>query len=694
MNKLERILKKKLWLFLSLCGTFFLLFSLQVPGFALDFKGGDNSMGAMRPSKKWYFAEGTTRSGYFEYLTLLNPSSIQVSARIKYVLDGGDVIVKTLLLQPTSRATINVLSDVPCERDVSAIVEADAPVVVERPMYFEIEGNLRGGHVAHGVEKPETLWYFAEGCTRRGFNTFLCIMNPDTRTSDLSIGYYLGDGSVVERKGVKILPQSRLTIPVHGDFPGVGRADGARGDVSIIVESANGVPVVVERPVYFNYSDSISGGHIGSGVTSPETKWYFAEGCMRPGFDTYLCVFNPNNINASIGLTYFLGNGERIERKNIKIPRQRRVTISVHDDTTGIGRYNDERGDFSTKIESENLVPIVVERPMYFVYRPWWAEGHNVSGTSEPSFKWYFAEGCTHPGFDTYLLIENPSANGTNLDITYYLGDGTVIKRSFAIASYSRLTLPVHDKNVGCGREDGPRGDVGIEISSRSTPVIVERSIYYAERWRTFDKKAIAAARGWGEVSRGNPSSMDVSLTFDIEQDANSVNEMLDILRARNVKATFFILGPFASSHPQVLKRIASEGHEFGNHSISHSQWTKRSADALPGELAQLERQVMDITGLSTIPYFRFPYGDRNASLIALANSCGYLSVYWSVDPQDWRSGRSPQDIVSRVLSSSSPGAIVLLHSGARTRDALPGIIDGLRGRGYRLVTLTELLSN
>ncbi|MBU4218743.1 MAG: polysaccharide deacetylase, partial [Actinobacteria bacterium] len=109
-------------------------------------------------------------------------------------------------------------------------------------------------------------------------------------------------------------------------------------------------------------------------------------------------------------------------------------------------------------------------------------------------------------------------------------------------------------------------------------------------------------------------------------------------------------------------------------------------------ELGTTEEAVNRITGFTTKPYFRFPYGDRNVGVIAQVNSLGYLSTYWSVDPQEWRASNSAQSVINTVVGQSGPGAIVLMHDVPKTIAALPAIIDGLRARGFMLVTLTELL--
>ena len=657
--------------------------------------GGHDVVGCPEAKRTWYFAEGTTRAGFTEYVCLLNPGTAATVATVTYMLDSGENVEKAYSLPPSSRTTVSVGADVPPERDVSVKVSAPDLIVAERPMYFTYGGAWSGGHDIAGIGAPGVEWYFAEGCSRPGFDTYLCLQNPNETAAILDISYFCADGQVVKKEGVRVEARSRLTVPAHEDALGVGRHDGARGDFSIKVESANGVPVVAERPMYFSYGGAITGGHDAAGAPEPAREWQFAEGCTRPGFDTYLCLSNPQGVHARVNISYFCADGQVVKKEGVRVDARSRLTVPVHEDALGVGRHDNAHGDFSIRVESANGVPVVAERPMYFSYRPSWTGGHDVIGATAPSETWLFAEGCTRPGFNTYLCLSNPGDRDAALDITYYCGDGQVVaKPGIAVLARSRLTVPVHEDAMGVGRHDNAHGDFAIKVESRNgVAVVAERPVYFAEKWRTYDRAALAAARGWGEVARGNTSRMMIALTFDMESSGATANAMMDVLKQRGVGATFFILSSFASYYPQALTRMANEGHEIANHSVSHSQWTKRGPSGLAGELAAVESRVNGVTGFSTKPYFRFPYGDRNASLIQAANAAGYLSVYWSIDPQEWRSGSTASSIVSTVLSQASPGGIMLMHDKSVTPAALPGIIDGLRARGYTLVTLTELLA-
>ncbi|MBK5093750.1 MAG: polysaccharide deacetylase family protein, partial [Actinobacteria bacterium] len=360
----------------------------------------------------------------------------------------------------------------------------------------------------------------------------------------------------------------------------------------------------------------------------------------------------------------------------------------------GIGRHNNPHGDFSVKVESVDGAPIVAERSMYFSYRPSWTGGHDVVGAIEPADLWYFAEGCTRDGFETYLCIENPGLRDTAVNVYYYCADGRNEERKgIGVAAQSRLTIPVHETASGIGRHNNSHGDFSIRVESTGgVPVVVERSVYFSSPWRTVDRAALATAWGWGEVSRANTSKRCIALTFDIESSGGLANQILDILKQKGVRCTLFVTGGFPGTFPGVVQRMAAEGHEIANHSMSHAMFTRISGAQVSSELAATEAAVRQATGYSTKPYFRFPNGDRNGAVIRQVNAEGYLSVYWTIDPQEWRSGATAAGVRATAVSQACNGAIVLMHDRSTTVAALPGVIDDLRARGYLLVTLTEAL--
>lgn len=250
------------------------------------------------------------------------------------------------------------------------------------------------------------------------------------------------------------------------------------------------------------------------------------------------------------------------------------------------------------------------------------------------------------------------------------------------------------------GRQRGLLGGKRIENFWGSSPVSLDVSRNQdaigkpaLPAWRFVDNKALASQIGWGEVVSGNSQEKKIALTFDAGAGIAAIDVILSTLNEHRITATFFVTGKFAEKYPDVVRSIADSGHEFGNHSYSHLNFIEAGKTRLKHELEKTEEIVMDITGTSTKPYFRFPYGARNEELIEEVNQLGYLSIYWTIDSLDWKSSESPDMIRQRVVSGVSPGAIVLMHcNSSQEREALPLIISDLEARGYKLVTVTEVL--
>jgi len=193
-----------------------------------------------------------------------------------------------------------------------------------------------------------------------------------------------------------------------------------------------------------------------------------------------------------------------------------------------------------------------------------------------------------------------------------------------------------------------------------------------------------------------------VALTFDAGANADGVAPILATLAREHVAGTFFLTGQFADSYPSKVRDIAASGGRMGNHSSTHPYFTRLDDAALRGEVLGAERDILSAGGKDPRPFFRFPFGDRNAHDIAAVNALGYVTVRWTVDTLGWQGtsgGRSAASVQSRVLDALVPGEIVLMHLGSHPQDhstldadALPALIGALRDRGYGFVTLDALL--
>lgn len=180
-----------------------------------------------------------------------------------------------------------------------------------------------------------------------------------------------------------------------------------------------------------------------------------------------------------------------------------------------------------------------------------------------------------------------------------------------------------------------------------------------------------------------------VALTFDDGPDGKNTPAVLKILKQADAKATFFVIGQNVVHFPKVMKDILADGHDIGNHSFSHKA-KPAAAQGVP-EVHRTAQTIVFTTG-SRPTLYRPPYGITTNSTTRAAYSKGYAVVNWTTDTNDWKKN-SP--ISKRALEFMRPGEIVLMHSTSgkeRTVKALPNIIAGYKKKGFRFVTMTEML--
>lgn len=195
------------------------------------------------------------------------------------------------------------------------------------------------------------------------------------------------------------------------------------------------------------------------------------------------------------------------------------------------------------------------------------------------------------------------------------------------------------------------------------------------------------------EVVRGDPEIPAVAFTLDGGAIAAYTSEILATLRAHEVRITFFITGQFAERHPELVLEMIADGHEIGNHSYAHPDFTELSDDAIRTELTRTEEIIKQVAGISTKPWFRFPFGARNHHIRHLVAREGYQSIYWTIDTIDWRADATPALVKKRIRDRLQNGAIILAHLGSiHTNEALSDILIEIEEKGYRIVTVSELL--
>ncbi len=168
--------------------------------------------------------------------------------------------------------------------------------------------------------------------------------------------------------------------------------------------------------------------------------------------------------------------------------------------------------------------------------------------------------------------------------------------------------------------------------------------------------------------------------------------KVLDLLKRRHVRATFFVVGERAVQHPALLRRMVREGHVVGSHSWNHPEFLGMSAKRLRRQLVRADRAIRGATGHHP-RLMRPPFGEVTPQVRTACGALGEAVVLWNVDPRDWKD-READTVVKRVLKHARRGSIILTHDSLKsTRNAYPRIIDGLRKRGFTLVTVPQLFA-
>lgn len=195
-------------------------------------------------------------------------------------------------------------------------------------------------------------------------------------------------------------------------------------------------------------------------------------------------------------------------------------------------------------------------------------------------------------------------------------------------------------------------------------------------------------------VFLGDTKQQELFLTFDNGYENGYTAQVLDVLRDKRVPAAFFVTGQYIKDQPELLQRMAAEGHLIGNHSWHHPDMTTLSPERIKEELNRVRDEVLARTPQLVMSYLRPPRGIFDERMLAEANKLGYTSVFWSVAYKDWdvNDQKGAQYAYDRVTAQLHPGAVILLHSVSKDNaEALGRIIDEAKKQGYTFKSLDEL---
>lgn len=219
--------------------------------------------------------------------------------------------------------------------------------------------------------------------------------------------------------------------------------------------------------------------------------------------------------------------------------------------------------------------------------------------------------------------------------------------------------------------------------------------LFEQDRWNGQTNDSVEVTSGLTDAVQYVSSAMvteppKIAITFDDGPSSSWTPVLLDGLKERGVKATFFLIGKNAQKHPEIVKRIDEEGHLIGNHTYNHIEITKVTNEEVYGEIMKTNEVITGITGKS-VEYIRPPFGLWQRELELGIDA---VPVMWSIDPLDWTT-ENVEEIVNKVVTEAAEDDIILLHDCYKSSvEAALKVIDILTERGFEFVTVDELIMN
>ncbi|MBI4494413.1 MAG: hypothetical protein HY690_16645 [Chloroflexi bacterium] len=291
------------------------------------------------------------------------------------------------------------------------------------------------------VRPPGRRWYLAEASTREPFETWILLQNPGDQPATVDLTYALVGGSDQQQR-VQVPPTSRLSIfanQVVGQAEFSARVDADRA-------------IFAEQSTYFR-----RGGSAATAVAQPSAAWYLPEGSTQPPFDTWILVHNPDDLAATVTLRLFPEAGQEVAHS---------FEVAAHGRRAVLASELLRNAAFATRVEAS--VPVLVERQMSLGAD----RGGATFGAAAPSPAWYFGEGDTTGGRDTWLLLQNPSDTPANVQVSYLLESGQPVERRYGVAPNSRLSVYAN------AVLEPTR--FGMSISA-DVPIVAERAVYFGK---------------------------------------------------------------------------------------------------------------------------------------------------------------------------------------------------------------------
>jgi subtilisin-like proprotein convertase family protein len=416
---------------------------------------------------RYYLAEGTKGPFFDTYLLLANPMTETAPVTLTFLPEGGGApIVWSGSVAPQTRVTVPVDAVPGLESAAfSTIVTSTnaVPIAVERSMYWG--DGLAGGHAAAALEQAARTWYLAEGSEQdlqpgvNFFDTYLLLGNPNAVPATVT---------------VRFTPEQVPSFTREFDVPAQSRFTVSTALIPELANQAFGLVVTSDVPVFAARSQyfgpGYAGGESSEGTVDPSRRWLFAEGSTQGSFETYLLLANPSAAPVNLTVTYRLEDGTPIVTSKV-LAGNSRLTIAVANEDPQL-----QQAAFWIQIDAEE--PIFAERSMFWpTPADQWGAGHASPGARDAATSWVLAEGVVGQavGFETYLLLANPTDAPADVQLRFMREDGTFVDKQVTVNAFQRSTIFVNDVVPEVAGQA-----FGVAITSTSgVPIVVERSVYW-----------------------------------------------------------------------------------------------------------------------------------------------------------------------------------------------------------------------
>ncbi len=409
-------------------------------------------------AQKWYFAEGRVGKGFREYLTIDNPGTVACNVDITYYYTVGDNAgaaqqsrtMSNVVIAPASRHTESVNSDLQVHDadstadNVASVVSMNSAstcsgVMVERPMYFTNYHGISSGTDVTGATQASlgTSFTFADVASDATHISYLTILNPPGGSSATVTATYYSGGQVVGTQNTVVPAGGRGTLaPAAIHSPAL-----PAHSLAVVTSTA---PVMVERPTYFLHeSKGATGAYDVVGAPAAANDWFFAEGYTGSTTQEFLTIANPGatNVNATVIL----------KSQTAGVNKSFVVAVNAKSQVIwNVNQNNNFGGTPEVSAEVKSSSPLVVQREMFFTYH------HSVSGMPTivasggtdvlglvgpiSKYSYSFAEGYTHPGYNEWLTLQNPTSSSETILVTMTNGDGHIATVQVNVPANGRQT--------------------------------------------------------------------------------------------------------------------------------------------------------------------------------------------------------------------------------------------------------------